>query len=474
MRAQKVSVPTHEFAAMWETLLKLLHQGNGEFLHTFSWNRNIQRNCDLVAEALGKKCGWAIKGSTIARDYYRQYTKAREQTQESFEISGDFYAALQQLKEILVREAKKGNDLKEQEPISPTSSISTLVHKSYAWPKEAQAQLEAILSLNAGPEDVPKIMDWLGSQKWLKFLLLMGSIIFLAILGAGFFPSNASDSSNHQLILALQPIWILFATGYAFFHLKSSILDETAPLNRGSIGQEKFLGKFLAIWYFWSAIYVILVLTPDFTWATFNLAQWQASGWWTYALLHAANNLTGLYLYLMHKEMSEDTRNRHEQIFFTPIFWGLFVIYTAGEAILLYWGNYWGLDIKNTAILFSLLSGLWAGFATIKFINRLDSKILRVSKSIINFLILYAAIQPLYIFITHPDILGELFSEKNFYRFSLIAIAFAAKMVFLVLVLWLRDTQQLLHYMVRIVTLESDEQRIRSSSIALLKDKGIK
>ncbi|MEO0471630.1 MAG: hypothetical protein AAF206_18515 [Bacteroidota bacterium] len=299
--------------------------------------------------------------------------------------------------------------------LNPLVSISQPGTKRFsdAFPtfseKDTQPPQKEILA----KASVPDLGQWLGKQVLLGGIGLVGIIGVLLIFSLS--PAPLMSTALFSLFSALAcitAVWVFIES-----RKLQPEQSEDAAHQRGIKAEKRFMHYWAGLWISWGVLYALLPI--------------EGLG----LLKNFANNLSALWLGMMYWELAEET------------------IESAGKSTITFVGLLFlvvGLAVVEKVSgdadsqLFDYLSSLFVGGMTILLCLRFNSKLLAVPKFMIWGMVLYGLIQPVWPLINQNiQTPGRISPELMF------VIAFAAKLLLLVLVQWLLESGRMLYYMTR-------------------------
>lgn len=449
--AKKVEVRTQIFDRLWRDMEAQLKELKPELKHAIDFEQNKTGSCDILAQILNKdRC----KGNTIYKEYFTPYTQAKKNSQPTFQIRAHF---LEWLTELVHGQGATFEQFYLNTPNTTQKFGQTAQQllNSYSLSIEQQQLFWKYMDdMPAAEEQQSSLICWFRGQIWLKRLVYFGGIMALlslvGVLGMGVLAQQV-DISQEKLIQGMQFIWILLAAVFVFQHSSGSQHLDSPTFARASNSQNRLLTYWLRLWGAWFMLYTLWFLQ-----GFLNLNDLQ-NNWYNLGV-HTINLATALYIYLMYLEMSKETEHQEQHLHISMKYYVFLIGYVFTEALIIHIS-------PQYSNLFSIFSGLFTAIATFLLVSRLSSKILDVPTSFINFLVLYAAIQPLIPYIIEPNTAHLSQETRTILATFLTIFAFIAKIVLLLLFAWLQDSYRLLHYMLRIYHVNTDEMQMRQLAL---------
>lgn len=288
----------------------------------------------------------------------------------------------------------------------------------------------------------------------------------LLILDGFFIQAEWLNAYSIQLIvIALASFWLYLISPSPNYYVEA---------NRASLGLAQFWKWWRLIWVMWLFLYLFLSLREmDLLMETEVLAA-SISGYDLFnVLIHLANNLASLAIFICYDVIQKDTFRSKEKnlsgtssgmpgikvlmpdmqdVFFDAEeiigsninknkYYVLLIAFTAVEIPFLFWG--YSADVE---IVFGLLSGMIGGVAFGMLFSKLNSKYLGLNDFFFILLITYIVIQPAFNFLTLSFGFEEISIGKTLANvFSYLALAL--KLILLAIIQWLVYSNQLLYYL---------------------------
>ncbi|MEL6588680.1 MAG: hypothetical protein AAFQ68_01290 [Bacteroidota bacterium] len=441
MAKKQLTISTNAFASLWGAIRSVLRSSDPQ--QHLDLQADITNSCRTLAQYLKEHPDTSYdRGDSTIYKNLLGFVQAQKGQREHFSINGPLLHALT----AVVHGA--GARFEEYYPYELVSEDSPegLQDQFLETMGEGFDSDEAVLS----PQSLG---DWLRArpQKNLKLWIFAG----LLLLVVGLILELTYGSLVSPLwVLGIEWGWLLGISLLIFG--QPSVNDNSSVQQlRASQAVRRFWNYWLLLWLAWFVFYIFLFSAAWF---------WPDSPHplWMEGLLHFLNNGSALCLGLMYLELSErtdDSNRQHQQWYPFLLCW---VLLGGLEAMLLSLDPQWVLPL-------SIFSGILGGGAMALFVSRFSSKIWDVPQSVIFCLVGYAIIQPSLPFITQTVETAGGMGFMRFLAVFLLIYAFVGKMLLLLVVHWLRNTERLRYYMLRIPLLQAQEHQLMHWGVSKLK-----
>ena len=441
LATKKRQVPTKTFSTLWEAFVSVLRTADPNT--RLDLHADITNSCRIVAQYLREHPAthYDRGDSTIYKNLLR-YVQAHKQGTYAFEINGPLLNALTAVVHGEGATYEKHYDWAE----ATAAELKTVVHSTLDLQlQQTLGAEEKEVELNT--KNKAGLGSWLQAegQKGLKYWVWGGGLLLgLAIL----LESSIWSAISPLLVLGIELVWLL---GISLLVFRQPSVN--APTDRRQLralqAVRRFWNYWLLLWLAWFVFYLFL-FGAEWLWRDANHPIWMEG------LLHFLNNGSALCLGLMYLELSERTSDseRHYQQWYPFLL--IWVLLGGLEWLLLSLDPNWMLPL-------AIFSGVLGGGAMALFVSRFSSKVWDVPRGVIVCLVGYAIIQPSLPFITQSIAASTTSGPLIFFEFLavfLLIYAFVGKILLLLVVQWLRNTQRLRYYMLRLPLLQAQERQL--------------
>jgi hypothetical protein len=271
-----------------------------------------------------------------------------------------------------------------------------------------------------------------------------------AIGALGSIKSITSPQNIKGIVYASEAIIATVITLNIIFSRQFSIPRTTnIILQRAFDSSLRFLNYWPLLWGSWFLLYLVLTLV------TFGTNK---GGSDLLPVINACNSLSGVLIFSMYYELAEKTdgSSQPSKKVWIPAGMVLLILLTL-ELVLT---KKFDPVVEEISYVFSLVSGTILGIATGLLVTKLASRIINLPFWTISFLVFYAVIQPAFPIIAHATT-----SLQENLTIIIAMLAFYGKVILLIVVHWMRDTDGLSYYMARARRLYDEEEDARLRQI---------
>lgn len=404
---------------------------------------DITNSCRVVAQYLKSHPAthYDRGDSTIYKNMLR-FVQAQKQDAHAFEINGPLLNAMTAVVHGSGESYENHYDWADDKEVDLESVLDSTLELQLQQTLGTQAETEPSNSAHKAG-----LQLWLraDAQKGLKYWVWGGGLLLLiAIL----LESSLWSDISPLLVLGIELIWLLGISVVIFSQPSVNAPSDQRQLQAlGAV--RRFWNYWLLLWLAWFVFYLFL-FGAEWLW------QDDYHPIWMEGLLHFLNNGSALCLGLMYMELSERTgeSERHYQQWYPFLL--IWVLLGGLEWLLLSMDANWMLPL-------AIFSGILGGGAMALFVSRFSSKVWDVPRGVIVCLVGYAIIQPSLPFITQSLEASSTTGPLVFFEFLavfLLIYAFVGKILLLLVVHWLRNTQRLRYYMLRLPLLQAQERQL--------------